>query len=328
MVTYDQVVELVPLDAAHDDAAARLVARAVRRARRAEPLIPAAWEAAQAYRAGLASIREHGSGVALVDDGRLVGFLAGFEVERESGRRWIYTPEWGWGATASRRGGRDRTSVIQDLYAAAASAWVRAGFRAHYASVLSHDRGGLRAWAWLGFGHQVMDGIRALTPVPARGRSPVRVRRAAPADGRAEARRLADLEDGLRAHLAASPVFFELGPARSLADHRRRIVDPDGAVLFADMAGRAVGYLVVGPASDDAATIIRDERTASISGAFVVPEHRRAGIADALLDAALSGARAGAYERVAVDFESANLLATRFWTRHFRAVTHSLVRRL
>jgi hypothetical protein len=29
-----------------------------------------------------------------------------------------------------------------------------------------------------------------------------------------------------------------------------------------------------------------------------------------------------------VDFETANLLATRFWTRYFQPVTYSLVRRL
>jgi GNAT superfamily N-acetyltransferase len=89
-----------------------------------------------------------------------------------------------------------------------------------------------------------------------------------------------------------------------------------------------VEIMLVGPASEDAARIVRDERTASISGAFVRPEHRRAGVADALLDAAVSWARDGGYERLAVDFETASLLATRFWTRHFRPVTYSLCRRL
>jgi GNAT superfamily N-acetyltransferase len=201
---------------------------------------------------------------------------------------------------------------------------VDAGFRAHYVSVLANDRAGLRAWTWLGFGHSVMDGIRDLAPV-ADGRSAaIAIRPAGPT----EARTLGELEDGLRAHLAGSPVFFALGPARSLADQRRRIAEPEAAVLLAEVAGQVVGYLVVGPASDDAATVIRDAGTASISGAFVRPEHRRGGVADALLDAAVSWARERGHERIAVDFETANLLATRFWTRHFRPVTHSLARRL
>ena len=317
-------MEIVPFVAAHDDAAARLVARAVRAARRAEPVLPAGWGRPDNYGREMTAIHDRGSGVALVDGGRCLGFLAGFEVSRASGDRWVYTPEWGWAATASRRSGRDRASLIQDLYAAAAAGWVDAGFRAHYVSVLAHDRAGLRAWSWLGFGHSVMDGIRDLAPVARDRPAAVRIRRAA----RTEARTLAELEDGLRAHLATSPVFFALGPARSLADQRRRITDLDAAVFFAEVSGQVAGYLLVGPASDDAATVIRDPGTASISGAFVRPEDRRGGVADALLDAAVSWAREGGYGRIAVDFETANLLATRFWTRHFRPVTHSLARRL
>jgi GNAT superfamily N-acetyltransferase len=106
------------------------------------------------------------------------------------------------------------------------------------------------------------------------------------------------------------------GPPRAGDGHQPVAYDP------------SVEIMLVGPASEDAARIVRDERTASISGAFVRPEHRRAGVADALLDAAVSWARDGGYERLAVDFETANLLATRFWTRHFRPVTYSLCRRL
>jgi GNAT superfamily N-acetyltransferase len=317
-------MEIVPFGAAHDDAVSRLVARAVHAARRAEPLLPPGWGRPEPYGAQLKVIRERGSGVALVEGGRCLGFLAGFEVSRASGDRWVYTPEWGWAATARRRPGRERERLIQDLYAAAAAAWVDAGFRAHYVSVLANDRAGLRAWSWLGFGHSVMDGIRDLASVPGDRSAAIRVRPAAPT----EARTLGELEDGLRGHLAGSPVFFALGPARSLADQRRRIAEPEAAVLFAEVAGRVVGYLVVGPASDDAATVIRDAGTASISGAFVRPEHRRGGVADALLDSAVSWARERGHERIAVDFETANLLATRFWTRHFRPVTHSLARRL
>jgi GNAT superfamily N-acetyltransferase len=190
--------------------------------------------------------------------------------------------------------------------------------------VHANDRVALRTFAWLGFGHNAMDGIRDLEPIRRRPSVAVRVRRAAPSDARV----LADLEDGLREHLAASPVFFALGPPRTLADQRRRIAQTDAAVLLAEVDGHVVAHLLVGPAADDAATIIRDDGTASISGAFTRPEHRRAGIADALLDAAIGWARDGGYERIAVDFETANLLATRFWTRHFRPATHSLARRL
>jgi GNAT superfamily N-acetyltransferase len=238
------------------------------------------------------------------------------------GRTWTYTPEWGWAAEAVPGTGLSRRAVIQELYAAAAYRWVEAGFRAHYVSVLADDRTARGALAWLGFGDNTMDGLRDLTAIRA---SPgVAVRRAA----RADAPTLDELEDGLRAHLASSPVFFELGPARTLADQRKRIADPEAAVLLAEVDGQVVGHMLVGPSSDDAATVIRDAGTASISGAFVRPEHRRGGVADTLLAAAVEWARERGYERMAVDFETANLLASRFWTRSFRPVTYTLVRRV
>jgi len=313
-------VNVVPFVPDLDEQAARLVARRVAAAREANPLIPARWTEADAYRSELEALHRRGSGVAMLQGDRMVGFLAAFEVRR--GETWTYTPEWAWAAEPVASAGLSRHAVIQELYAATAAGWVEAGFRAHFVAVLAGDRSALRALEWIGFGHSTMDGLRDLAPI---GAEPgVVVRRAV----RADAPTLAELEDGLRAHLVASPVFLALGPARTLTDQRRRVADSDAAVLLAEVDGRVVGHMLVGPSSDDAATIIRDAATASITGAFVRPEHRRAGVAETLLSAAIEWARAGGYERLAVDFETANLLASRFWTRSFRPVTITLARRI
>jgi GNAT superfamily N-acetyltransferase len=313
-------VEIVPFDRELDAEAADLVARRVALERRANALLPAAWTEADAYRSELEALHRRGSGIAMLHAGRMVGFMAAFEVRR--GETWTYTPEWAWAAEAVLAARQSRLAVIQELYATAAARWVEAGFRAHYVAALAGDRTALRALQWVGFGDSTMDGLRDLASIaPAPG---VVVRRAV----RGDAPMLAELEDGLRAHLVASPVFLALGPARTLADQRRRITDSDAAVLLAEVDGQVVGHLLVGPASDDAATIIRDPATASITGAFVRPEHRRAGVAETLLAAAIEWARERGHERMAVDFETANLLASRFWTRFFRPVTITLARRV
>jgi len=51
-------------------------------------------------------------------------------------------------------------------------------------------------------------------------------------------------------------------------------------------------------------------------------------VARLLLDAALAWARESEYVRCAVDFESADLLASRFWPRHFGVVGITVGRRL
>ena len=76
------------------------------------------------------------------------------------------------------------------------------------------------------------------------------------------------------------------------------------------------------------ATVVRDAGTASITGAFTVADRRAEGIAGALLDAAVGWARSEGYARCAVDHDSANVEAARFWRRHFTPVAYSLTRRL
>lgn len=317
---YHRRVEITRFGAEHVPEASRLAAARCAAARRREPLLPSRWSDPAEHEPGLTSLARDGVGVALCHRGRLTGYLAAWAIdEPRRDRRWVYVPEWGW--AAERAGHLGRRTVLEELYAAVAAHWLADGFRAHYVSVLAGDRAALRAWAWLGFGMTTMDGIRDLGPI---GRSVlgVTIRR-----GREEdAATLAELEEGLRDHLAATPLFFALGPPRSPDDQRQRLADASGAVLLGEVDGRVVAYLLVGPASHDAATVIRDPGTASITGAFTHPEHRRTGIADALLDAALAWARERGYVRMAVDFETANLLASRFWTRHFRPVTFSLGR--
>jgi len=82
----------------------------------------------------------------------------------------------------------------------------------------------------------------------------------------------------------------------------------------------------LGPASLDACAIIRDEKTTSVIRAFTKESVRGRGIAAALLNRSLDWAHLKGYERCAVDFEPMNVLAARFWMRHFEPVCFSLVR--
>ena len=82
----------------------------------------------------------------------------------------------------------------------------------------------------------------------------------------------------------------------------------------------------LGPANPRACHIIRDAKTTSITRAFTEARSRNGGIATALLNRSLEWARSEGYERCAVDFEPMNILAARFWTRHFRPVCYALAR--
>lgn len=260
-----------------------------------------------------------GSGVAAERDGRLVAYLGVWRFEAR-GEASVFSPEWANGAD-----GHGRRRLIEELYAASADAWVRDGYRSHLISVLADDRGALDSSHWLGFGEVAADAIRGSDPVP--GAEPVPaliVRRA----GLQDLDALTAMEEGLRRHVAASPAFFRLGPPRSCEDQQSRLSDASTPIWMAELEGEAIAYLRIGSSSDEAATIIRDPETASISGAFTLAAHRRAGVATQLLNAAVAWGRQRGYRRVAVDHETANPEASRFWCRHFTYVTYSLGRRL
>lgn len=66
--------------------------------------------------------------------------------------------------------------------------------------------------------------------------------------------------------------------------------------------------------------------TLNIMHAYTEPAWRGHGIAAALRAQAISAGRAQGYVRCAVDFESPNITAARFWIRHFRPVCYSVIR--
>ena len=135
------------------------------------------------------------------------------------------------------------------------------------------------------------------------------------------------LDDGLWQHMRDAPIFLPV--EKKGRDHWVEwIRDPSRYTLLALVGHEPVAFLSLGPANEDVSTIILDEGTTSIYGAFTRQDARGRGIAAVLLDRALGRARDQGYVRCAVDFESANLDGARFWLRHFRPVCLSLFRQI
>jgi GNAT superfamily N-acetyltransferase len=312
---------LVPLAATHVPAAAALVTAGVARLRDRVPVLPAAWADERVVGRLVRALAERGNGVALVgDDGTLLGFQAATLLDGHGGR-WAYTPDIAH-ATA---GILDTDRAVERLYAGLAERWVTEACVEHVVTVLAGDDPALAAFGRLGFAAHVVDLVRDLGPVdgaslPEGGE----VRRAVPGDAPA----ILELHAGLVRHLRAAPVFLRIPNAPALEMQRRLIADPDGAVFVATVDDRPVAFLRIGPPADDVSTIVRDKGTASITGAFTVPEIRGTGVGSALLAEAVAWAREARYVRCAVDHEAANGEASRFWSRHATPVAMSLARRL
>jgi GNAT superfamily N-acetyltransferase len=166
-----------------------------------------------------------------------------------------------------------------------------------------------------------VDSLRGLHPLEPVGIQ-VDIQRAGPKD----VPKIMELDEGLRLHVKGSPDFF-ITEKHSEEHFREWMADPARAIWLAYVDGEPVAFVQVGPASDDACTIIVDDKTTSLYGAFTREAMRGRDIATALLDRVLSAARSQGYERCAVDFEPMNLVSARFWRRHgFVPVCVSLLR--
>jgi GNAT superfamily N-acetyltransferase len=312
-------VALVPFAPEHVLAAADLIAVAASRQRSLVPALPAAWTDPTHVARALAGIADRGAGLAALDDGDLVAFHLALSIDGRGGR-FTYTPDIAHAAPPD-----PEARVRSRLYAELAAVWVRDFCTEHVISVPAGDETALAAYARLGFGHHVLDLVADLRPIEA-GPPPegVTIRRARPADAAV----LVEMDAGLRRHLEASPVFLRLPAQAPLEIHRRRLEDQSGATFLAERDGAGVAFLRIGPCASDIAMTLRDPGTASVTGAFTRPEIRGLEVGTGLLAAAVAWAADNGYARWAVDHESANLEASRFWARHAVPVTVSLSRRL
>jgi GNAT superfamily N-acetyltransferase len=309
-------LEIRPLAETFLEDAAALASSRYTALRERVPFLPARYAEAGVLLPLLQNIAGAGPGVAALRDGQLAGFLSAWPLASFRGKRSVFSPEWANAAAQA-----ESRRIYEVMYTQLSAAWVAGGYGTHLISLLANDAQALAGWHWLGFGMIAADAVRRLEAALGAAAG-VDVRRAGPQD----VGLVIALHEALRRHLAGPPTFLvgREEPARGAIEGW--LHDPERAIWLAFQAGEAIAYLMIGPASDDASTIIRDASTASITAAFTREAVRGGGIATALLNRALVWAAAAGYARCAVDFEPMNPLATRFWLRHFEPVCYTLAR--
>lgn len=310
------MLQVGPFEARHLPDAVALVCSRYTSLRRAVPLLPPRYEEPGELEPRLRDMLRRAPGAVAHSDGRLVGFLTGYLLERFRGRPGVFCPEWAHSAEP----GRSR-AIYEALYTYQSHHWVAAGYTAHALSLLADDAEASEGLRWLGFGLAAADAVRGLAPInaPATG---LAIRRAGPADLSS----LVALDEGLRRHLTGAPIFLPLGEPGDPVELAAELADPATAFWSAWSGAESVGYMKFGPATDQACAVIRDSGTTSITGAYTLPELRGRGVAAALLDRGLAWARAEGYTRCAVDFEPMNTVAARFWSAHFQIIGLSHLR--
>ena len=314
--------------AKHIPGAAALVAKRYAAMRKLIPALPSSYEDPELFASLLHKLDQRGIGVVALDGDRLVGFVTGIKIDSFRSFPTWFSPEWANGAAI----GNSR-AIYELLYAAVAELWQGEGPVGHLVLQFPFDEEAIDTWSRLGFGMAVGDGVRALDSDPVLDsnslkpdiggpRGDIVIRRATSIDREA----IHALIQGLEAHLAAPPIYLRDHSFSTPEEVDEKLADRSQAVFVALCDEDTAGYMEIGPASNNASTIIRDPGTASITGAYIHPSFRRRDLGRELLVRAIDWAREEEYERCAVDFESMNIPGYAFWSRHFDLVCVGMFR--
>jgi len=307
-----------PLTDQHIQEAVALARAAYDREREHIPAL-AAGDVSGVLTEAIGALVRNGHGMAAIDDGRLVGYMAFYG---PYGNFWgsgmgCFTPLHGHGAT-----GANRTRLTSLLFQHAAEVVTAQGTDTFAITTYRHDHEAATALSLNGFGIRNADAIRAIDP-----RLDV-----APTPGIAyeeipwtEAAVLLPLKNGLVRHLRQSPAFVanDEFTAESFAE---LLSERQTRFFVAREGDTPVGYMEVADAGESYLSAAPDMR--NICGAFLLESYRGRGIYQNLLQLVLDTLRAEGVRRVGVDFETMNPTALHFWTKYFDVYTHSYARRI
>jgi GNAT superfamily N-acetyltransferase len=308
-------LEIVDLELEHLEEAARLVAGQFRKERRQVPALPERFDQPEPHLQRLRDLARNNPGVAALRGGKLVGFLTGLVIPSWRSKRSAYAPAFAHGAAEE-----DRARIYRWMYGQMSQRWVDDRCGLHLISLFAHDRPAQDAWFAMAFGLTVVDAVRDAGQVRGASESAT-IRQATAEDAEAVTR----LAEGLTGHLRSAPTLLN-DEGTTVAETREWLTKERHALWLAEQDGQAVGYIRFQPPDPTVSHIVQDPGTASCTGAYVLPEVRGSGVAEALLKRAVSWAREEGLARCAVDFESENPTASGFWLKHYDPVDYSLIR--
>ena len=131
-----------------------------------------------------------------------------------------------------------------------------------------------------------------------------------------------ELRKGLTRHLLQSPIYFPT----NLDDYNDWFLEDDIRVFVACDHDEIIGFMSI---TDESETFISQAKgVINICGAFVKEEYRGKEVATDLLNYVCTTCKKEGAEYLAVDCETLNPNALRFWGKYFKSYTYSYHRRI
>ena len=300
--------QVVPFAADHLGAAVELFICSYRREQEESPLLPSETiDNGDRLRSAIKPLLPN-PGVAVLKDNQVVAFmLSGYRFPFK-GQKAIIVPEYCHASILP-----DRRELYQIMYMRLASEWIGSHIHVHIMGHFAHDTVLRESLYQLGFGAIIAEALRDLS----------RIQGAHTMDivEETDLERLLNISIEDSRYYPDSPIFIV---KETKADERRAILESsirEGDAYFAFYGSEGVdAYLGVGESASGTfkeGFLLRDTCTAQIKNAFAKPHIRGKGIGKSLLQCAVDWSIEHEYERLFVEFETANYFGGNFWRRHF-----------
>lgn len=316
---------LQPAGAQHVEDAARLFAAGYARLHQSAAHMPAQFDDLATIAPMLRNILRDHPGVVALERSTLAGYLTGYAAipSFHGSAPGVYVPVWGHGVAD----GHDAASVFSALYSEMSAEWVGRDCHVHAISYFVHggsrDRELEQLLFGLGFGLQVIDRMPSIASAGTPADDSLTYREACEDDLAA----IQELDGNLCRHLRSAPIFLHTNSVPK-DDLQHNFLRKGVKTFLACEHGTAVagirGVLNHGPGCE----LFDVPGSLGINFAYTAAESRRTGVGSRLLDELLKWGAAQGMVRCVVDYESANLLARRFWERHFRPICRSAIRKV
>jgi ribosomal protein S18 acetylase RimI-like enzyme len=282
------------------------------------PNLPARYATRDAVNDYVSWMVGNGVGIVAIDNSdEIVGYMTAIEIDdfKNSGKG-LYTPEWGHGAAVD-----DPEWLYSQLYTYLYDACIGENCHVHAITIMDHDEHLIRESFFNGYGMLLIDGIKKVEDeIPQK--TPYKVRQAKVSD----LDQIVAILDTHYDYMYNSPIFL-FSHAEDLKDSVRAYLEDETIILWvAEQNDKLIAVMKTQYNADNASTIVMDEKSLSIQETHVIDEARNQKVAKSLLTHVEKWAFEHSFERLTVDFETANILARRFWLKYFQPVCHSMIR--
>ena len=321
-------IDVVNIEKKHLDAMISLFIDQYDQTRCQFPELPENYQTREGIRPYISWVVHQCTGVAALINGELVGYMSALMLEPfKSPSKGAYTPEFAHAAQALYR-----NEIYDALRETLWRILAQVGCENHCVELLENDISVKSDFFVSGYGMLVADALASTESLLAsthklpKNTQDYHVRRVNPSDRG----KLAHLVEAYEAFMTSSPVFLYSEPDHIAEKMQRWEMDGKRHTWVVEHlpTGELIGFANGVQDAENTCHILHSKHILGISGTYILPEHRQQQVATLLFHEMTRWAMEQGYTHVSVNFETANHQGRRFWTKHFKVISVSLIRHI